>query len=299
MAKIHGPRSGGNKWWDGGFYRPGEPTGNVLYVKSSGTTTGPGFTPETPYSTIVAAIGACTANNGDVIRVMAGHAETITVDIDLNVAGVTIEGEGVGETRPVVTIGAVGAKLDVDAANCKVSGIVFKIDADDVTTAIDVDGAGFVLEGCEILEGAGADEQALISVDIAEDRCTVRNCYIKSVTAGANSGIKISAAKDRITLIGNEIFGDFADACIHNPTSAIATRLRIDDNVLTNLQSGDHAIELVSACTGVINRNIVNSTLAAAGTAGALDGGSCFMNQNYGVDATADVQGILNPAADA
>lgn len=272
----------------------------MFYVDSGGgSTTGPGYSPETAFSTIDAAIGACTASNGDVIVVMEGHAETLAADIDLDVAGVTILGLGTGETRPVLTVDGVGVKLDVDAANCKVSGLVFKVSADDVTTVVDVDGAGFTIEDCEFLEGAGADEQALIYIDLAEDRATVRRCYVKSVTAGSNSAIKISAAKDRITLTDNEVFGDFADACIHNPTGTVATRLSIHRNVLTNLQSGDHAIELVSACTGTISNNIVNSTLAAAGTAGAIDQGSCFVALNYGVDATADVSGILNPVLDA
>ena len=53
--------------------------GNVYYVSSStGSSTGPGFTPENAYATIDQAIGACTAGNGDVILVMPGHTETLS-----------------------------------------------------------------------------------------------------------------------------------------------------------------------------------------------------------------------------
>lgn len=275
-------------------------TGKVFYVHygTGKDGAGAGVFPEAPFKTIDYAIASCTANKGDVILVMPGHSESLATDIDVDVAGITILGLGVGESRPVVTfITSTAAKIDVDAANCRISNLVLKNDIDSQVVVVDVDGAGTVLEDLELLEGSA--KQFLIGIDIAEDRAVVRRCYIKSVAVGANSGIKISAAKDRITLVENEIFGDFADACIHNPTSAVATRLNISKNVLTNLQSADHAIELVSACTGVINFNVANSTLAAIATQTAIDPGSCYCIQNYGSDGVGDVNGVLNPAADA
>lgn len=274
--------------------------GDAYYVDSvAGSNDNDGTSWETAKATLDAAVGLCTASQGDTIYIAPGHAETLAADVDVDVAGISIIGIGNGENRPVFTIGADGVKFDIDAANCRLSNVVIKIDADDVTAAVDVDGAGFTIEDCEVLEGAGADEQALIGVAIGADRCTVRRCYFKSVVAGANSAIKIETAVDRTTIVGCEVFGDYADACIHNPTSAVATRVLIKDNVLTNLQSGDHAIELVSACTGTISRNIVNSTLAAVGTRGAIDPGACFCVENYGSDGVGDVSGVLNPAADA
>jgi hypothetical protein len=273
--------------------------GTTIYVDSvTGSNSYNGLTPGQPVATIDYAIGLCTANKGDRILVFPGHAESCATDIDLDVAGVSIIGHGNGENRPVVTfITSTAAKLDIDAANCRVSNIVFKNDIDSQVIVIDIDGAGTVVENCELLEGSS--KQFLIGIDIGADRCIVRGNYIKSVAVGADSGIKISAAVDRTTIVGNEVFGDFADAAIHNPTSAVATRCNISDNVLTNLQSGDHAIELVSACTGVINRNIVNSTLAAIATMTAIDPGSCYCNENYGSDGVGDVSGVKNPVADS
>jgi len=277
-----------------------QPAGKVFYVHytrgSDGA--GVGLSPDAPFKTIDFAIDQCTASRGDVIVVLPGHAESCAVDIDLDVAGVSIIGLGNGELRPIVTfITDTAAKLDIDAANCLVSGIIFKNDIDSQVVVIDIDGAGTTVENCELLEGTA--KQFLIGIDIAADRCTVRGNYIKSVAVGANSGIKISAAVDRPTIEGNEVFGDFADACVHNPTSAVATRCNISNNVLTNLQSGDHAIELVSACTGVINRNICNSTLAAIATQTAIDPGSCYCNQNFGSDGVGDVNGVAQPVTDS
>jgi len=276
------------------------PYGKIFYVCSVNGRdgAGAGVNPTLPFATIDFAIGQCTANKGDRIYVLPGHAETVTGDIDLDVAGVTILGLGNGENRPVVTFGtSTAAKLDIDAANCRVRNIVFKNDIDSQVVVIDIDGAGTIIEDCELLEGSS--KQFLIGIDIGADRCVVRRNYIKSVAVGADSGIKISAAVDRPHIVDNEVFGDFADACIHNPTSAVATRCRIDRNVLTNQQSGDHAIELVSACTGTISFNIANSSLAAAGTRTAIDPGSCYCCENYGSDGVGDVNGVLNPAADS
>lgn len=278
-------------------------TGNRFYVHHSGSTsTSAGRNPDVPISTIDAAIGLCTANQGDIIYVMPGHAESViaAAGIACDVAGVSIIGLGNGENRPVVTLSTADtATVTVSAANVLIKNIVFKAAVDSLAVVIPVTGAGATIEDCEFLEGSSIQYLIGVNLGTGSDRATVRRCYFKSVAVGANSAIKIAAAVDRVSIIGCEVFGDFADACVHNPTGNVATRLRIDDNVLTNLQSGDHAIELVSACTGVINRNIVNSTLAAAGGATSIDGGSCFMNLNYGVDATADVQGILNPVADS
>jgi hypothetical protein len=298
MSKTHFPRVGGQQWVNSSYESP-VTTGNVIYVNSvTGTSSGPGFSPETAYSTIDAAIGACTANNGDIIVVMPGHAETVTGDIDVDVAGIWIMGTGVGETRPVVTFATnTTAKVDVDAANCKISNIVFKNNIDSQAIVVDVDGAGFVIEDCDFLEGSS--KQYLIGVDLAEDRGVVRRCNFSSVSAGADSAVKISAAKDRIVIEDNVVYGDFSDACIHNPTGNVATNVVIRNNVLTNLQTGDHAIELVSACTGVISRNVVNSTLAAVATKTSVDPGSCYCIENYGSDGVGDVSGVLNPVADA
>lgn len=300
MAKTHFPRSGGQEWVDS-FYRENGTTGNVYYVSSgTGTSTGPGFSPETAFATIDQAINACTASAGDVIRVMPGHTETVAAaaGFALDVAGVTIEGLGTGETRPIITFATdTAATCTISGANCLVRNIVFKCDIDSQVVAVPITGAGSGVDQCEFLEGTA--KQMLIAVALSEDRTFCTNSYFKSVTAGADSAIKITAAKDRIRIIGNEVFGDYSDACIHNPTSAIATRIRIENNVLTNLQSGDHAIELVSAVTGVINRNICNSTLAAIATQTAIDPGSCYCNQNFGSDGVGDVNGVAQPVTDS
>lgn len=276
----------------------GRTPGNVYYVNSGAANksdSNAGDTWDKPLATIDAAIGKCTANQGDIIFVAPGHAETISAaaGIDADIAGITIIGLGQAEARPVLTFGtAAGADMDIDAANIAVRNIVFKNDIDSQTAMIDVNAAGFTMEDCDLLEGSA--KQALIYIDLAEDRATIRRCYIKSITAGANSGIKIAAAKDRIRIEDCTIDGDFADAGIHNPTGNVATNLVLRNNLVRNRQTGDHAIELVSACTG----EAIGNRLFADTPGVVFDPGSLFCADNYEAYKV-DSAAVVSPAGNS
>jgi hypothetical protein len=77
-------------------------TGNIFFVDSGSATgansVGAGQNPDAPFLTIDYAVGQCTANNGDIIYVMPGHAEVVAAaaGLDLDVAGITIVGLGSG-----------------------------------------------------------------------------------------------------------------------------------------------------------------------------------------------------------
>ena len=94
-------------------------TGNIYYVDSGAAVAsdevGAGRSPSTPFATIDFAIGQCTANNGDVIYGMPGHAEAVIAagGLDVDVAGISIIGLGVGNNRPTITLGT-DAAADVD-----------------------------------------------------------------------------------------------------------------------------------------------------------------------------------------
>lgn len=84
-------------------------------------------TADMPFATIDFAIGKCTADAGDVIVVMSGHAETLTAagSITCDVAGITIVGEGQGADRPTLTFGtATTASVLITAANTTISNII-------------------------------------------------------------------------------------------------------------------------------------------------------------------------------
>lgn len=104
---------------------------------------------DAPFSTIDYAIGQCTANAGDVIVVMQGHAETITGagGITCDVAGITIVGLGNGSDRPELTFGtSTGASVLITAANVKICNIVGITGVDALTNPFHVQAAGCTLD---------------------------------------------------------------------------------------------------------------------------------------------------------
>lgn len=70
------------------------------------------------------------------------------------------------------------------------------------------------------------------------------------------------------------------------------TNLAVEDCFLENTQTGDHAIELVSACTGRLVRNLYKSDMTQAT---AADPGSCFSYECYHDDVI-DTSAIVSPA---
>lgn len=84
--------------------------GDVFFVDSGADKANDGnlgvHPTNSPCATIAGAYALCTADAGDFIVVMPGHAETLTAVVSLNKAGVTIIGVGNGDNRPTITVNA-------------------------------------------------------------------------------------------------------------------------------------------------------------------------------------------------
>lgn len=112
--------------------------GNVFYVQSTNgsNTANSGTTPDKPLATIEAAINLCTANNSDVVIVLPGHTEAVTVSsLNLDVAGVRIIGVGVGSLKPTLTFAATDSRINVTKANCVMQNFRLTAAVGDVVTA--------------------------------------------------------------------------------------------------------------------------------------------------------------------
>lgn len=278
-------------------------TGNIFYVDSGATgaldvATNTGDSPTSPFATIDYAIGRCTANNGDVILVLPGHTETVSgaAGINFDVAGVTCIGLGEGAARPTITMSAVASTIAFGAASCWMRNFVISCTGD-TTIVCDVNAADCILDSLDIRSSAG--KEFVTAIDInggaanACDRTVVRDCTIAStLAAGASRGIELGEVADRVLIKGCTILGDYADAAIHNITGKVLTNLAVEDCFLENTQTGDHAIELVSACTGRLVRNLYKSDMTQAT---ASDPGSCFSYECYHDDAI-DTSAIISPA---
>lgn len=121
-----------------------------------------------PFSTVDYAIGKCTANRGDIIMVMPGHAETLATAsaITSDIAGVAIVGLGTGAKRPTFTFTATDSTWVVSAANCSFYNIILQAGIADVVTALSLTAAadGTSFESIESYEGAAAGTYNFIDV---------------------------------------------------------------------------------------------------------------------------------------
>lgn len=280
---------------------------NVIFVDSAtGSNGNDGLSPDTPVATIDAGIGKCTASQGYVVAVMPGHTENLsTADIDLDVAGVRVVGVGQGRNRPVITYSGTTdtTKFDISAANCGVLNIVFNLDSNDaVDRAILINGVNAEIGFCEFYAGATGQPDTFISIGAADadaDNAYIHDNIFRSTTAGAVSAIVFSKDHDGIRIINNQIYGDFSDAAISGPTAGDAcTNLLIQGNVVSNVNSGDWAIELTgTAATG----SIIDNRLFTDARATALDAGVCFCSGNlWNITSGGDTEGVpVNPIADA
>ncbi len=117
--------------------------GDVYYVDSgSGSDSASGKSPERALATLDAAIGKCTANQGDKIYPLPGHAETVATAgaIAADVAGISIIGLGEGADRPTFTFSAVDATMIVSGASTVLKNIIVKPSIDSVVSPIVVSG---------------------------------------------------------------------------------------------------------------------------------------------------------------
>jgi len=205
--------------------------GNLFYVHHSGGSTGPGLVPENAYSTIDAAIGACTANNGDVIIVLPGHAETITgaAAIALDVAGITIIGLGNGSNRPTITYGTnTTATSVISAANITIRNLRFLSNVDSLAVFLTVSENGATIEDCDFVGASTKEVLNAIGITTTFDDTTIRRCRFIQGTdptgtnAAAGTGAIYLVDSENVLIEDCEFRGNWETAFIHNKTTGAA-----------------------------------------------------------------------------
>lgn len=300
MTKTHFPITSGTKFGSElqFYFDPQNTTGNVFYVNSATGTdsTSFGFTPEGPFASLSFALSQCTANNGDVVYLMAGHAETLTAATSLAVAGVTVIGLPLQWTpdfpvgnRPTFTFTtATSAVLSLDAAGITLYGLVFKCNIASQTAMLKVTAVDCLVDTCDFRDG-GQQPVSVISVNPSgsngADRFAVRNSYVSFPNSGATNGILINKVTDRLVLENNRIWGDFSTAAIQNPSATVCTNMQLYNNEVTNLHSAVQAINLVSASTGTAYYNsFFGTALGSITLMGALNCAGNLENTNAGTN---------------
>lgn len=268
------------------FYSFPNTAGNIRFVYAGATGTGTGVSPTDAFTTIDAAIGACTADNGDVIVVLPGHTEALTAaaSVALDVAGVTIRGLGVGRQRPILTYTtAAAASFDISAARCVVENIVFTlVGVDAITAGINVSAADVTIRDCEI-ELADATNQATLGIltTASANRLIVEGCFFHGTNnAGTATAIRVVGGTDAI-FRNNIITGGFTTTLggIQNVTTA-AVNMQIHGNVIVNqTASASVAITLHASTTCIFSNNrlgVLTGTAPVVAAAGTNGGGNYY-----------------------
>ena len=175
-----------------------------------------------PFSTLDYAVGQTAA--GDVIAVRPGHTTTVSAaaGLDLDVAGITIVFLGNGTNRGTITFGtAVGADMDVDAANITLINPRFTAALDALTGPIDVNSANFRMFNATWEDGTTINTTDCVVADANADDMLIDGFkFIDGDAAGTQkqSFIQVAAAS-RPVLKNIVCTGDYGTGIIENGTA--------------------------------------------------------------------------------
>ena len=257
-----------------------------------------------PFSTLDYAVGQAVA--GDVIWVRPGHTTTVSAaaGLDLDVAGITIVFMGNGTNRGTITFDtAVGADMDVDAANITLIRPRFVAGIDALTGPIDVNAANFRVFDATWEDGTTINTTDCVVADAAADDLLIDGfIFIDGDAAGTQkqSFIQVAGAL-RPTLKRIRCTGDFGTGIIENGTAW--TDALLEDLVLDNAAAGPVVCILLQATsTGWVR---FSSLRVASGTTYLTAANDMQFHETYGTgtDATTgekvgtiiggDIEGIL------
>ena len=280
--------------------------GSVFYVDSGSGVDGAGYgaSPTAPFDSIDYAVGQCTADNGDIIIVLPGHAETLTNTnkITVDVAGVTVVGLGTGSLMPTLSHNHADAEVSIAADNVTWMGIRHLADVTDVKVAIEIEnGIDYcIVKGCVFGVVTTTTDEFLVSVrtNDASNFATIEDCEFDMGLGAAVAAISFTADTDGTKALNNRIEGDYSTACIQGITT-LSTKLLIKGNILVNGGSNalntEPGIQLLTGSTGIICDNYIVSDLATLTLSVVAD--ACGKFNNYCIDATNETGGLVGTAS--
>lgn len=252
-------------------------TGNVFFVHSgTGSSTNAGTSTTAPLSTIDLAINKCSADHGDVVVAMPGHAETITTALQLilDVAGVSIVGLGQGATRPVITFTAVGANIPISAANCLISNLVFRAGIASVVAGITISNQNCEINNClfDYSDTTLFSFVAGVLTTAAADHLYIHDSVFHSEVSATPTSVGAIelVGVDRPRVLNNTFIGSWTFAPIYVITT-LCTMVNIGCNVIYNSytvaarpNNGINSVGLNS--TGIVWGNRVSAMYAQTNT---------------------------------
>lgn len=244
-----------------------EHPGNIFFVDSGHAAAvdaaGAGRSPDKPLATLDYAIGLCTANNGDVIYVMPGHAENLTAadTVDCDVAGISIIGLGRGNLLPTFSATATAGSITVDAANVTIKNIRLVANITDGATkalTLTASADGCTLDGIQCRDTATTKEWLIhISVATTVTDLVIRNCSLVGLAGGSmTNSILFAGTSQDCVIEDNYIFVDSSDDVIDHLTGA-SVNLVVRRNIVINADTdaAGYCLRYKSDGTGVAYEN--------------------------------------------
>ena len=268
-----------------------------------------------PFSTIDYAIGKCTADRGDIIVVMPGHAETLTTATGLvmDVAGIAIVGLGRGSKRPTLTFATnTTANIPITAANMSVYNILFRANVADVVSVFTATGTAtptdFVVSNCEFRDLSSILNFITIVTGNATansmDGLVFEKNDVNGLAATAATTILVmAAAVRRMTVKDNfavhPALNDTAQLLAMGANNVLS--LKMSGNVMwrpsTSSTGGAVVSSSSTASTGVVHDNRFWHLDNSAGIWIATGTTLGFFENYSPITAAADKSGLINPAA--
>lgn len=277
-----------------------------FFVDSNGggSTTSGGYNPDASFTTLAAAIAACTASKGDMIYVMPGHTESFGASgLAINVAGITIVGVGNRSNRPAFTWHTTDAKVTISAANVRLYNFNVLTDVDAVVTMFLVTGIGCVMDNIDFVDTAACAPLQFALTTATGDDFTIQNCrHIQTASAAASVQAWIGLVGcDRFKFLNNFMSLRGAASTAANGHIVGATTLSADVEIFNNRlqQSASTStvpISLFSGSTGLVANNLVASPKTAI--AGSVAIANCYAMNNYACHVFTK-SGLLDPVVDA
>lgn len=279
--------------------------GKTFYVSSvTGSNANSGLSPDAAVATIDYAIDLCTANKGDRIHVLPGHAESLAAAgaITADKAGITIEGFGSGSLRPTLTLTDTAATIAVSAANVTFRNLRITAGVDEVVKIFNVTAAGLTLDAVDYFETATFQAIQFMLTTAAADNLTIRNCKHVQRTAAAATQIWIQLVGVNDAVIADNLFlltlkNETASYTIGGTTACVDSFLYRNTIHQAGGNTQDSCVKFVTGSTGMMRENAALTGTGVAIT-GAFVGDAMGFIDNKWHDTIGTASGLLTPAVD-
>ena len=260
-----------------------------------------------PFATLNKAVGVCSANRGDVIYLMPLHYEDIgdtstTGTIDLDVAGISVIGLGIGSNMPRFDFNDADSDFVIGADDILVQNVNFEATVTIVKIGIQLEAGvtGTIIRNCKFSVETTTTDEFLISINLLAgcNNTIIEGCYMDMGLGGAAHGIKLVGASSDVRVSRNTIKGDYSVANIGGITT-LSLEVDINDNLLMNGGTGNVGavanIVLLTGTTGIVRNNFCVCNLSTK--LGSIAADTVMLFENYYNEDITGTGGIIGTAS--